>query len=161
MPLKRRPGKAHVSSELTTAEWSFLRDEPMPPDAGFDEQSASWAMAKWGDEDENTFREGRPSVRAMWQELGESITAEHAQASPGMRPSCWWRFDAPEQRRRLGSSAAEPSWPIGHATACPPAGNGHGGGRRARSSQVARSRAIRAIRRATKARPNSCDGMAC
>ena len=108
MPIKRRPGKVHVSSELTSAEHAFLHDQPLPPDAGFDEESAWWSMARWGDED--TFREGRPSVRAMWEAMGESIVEQWARERPGRRPACWWRYSSPVPRARL-SGTGEASWP--------------------------------------------------
>jgi hypothetical protein len=34
--------------------------------------------------------------------VGEQIVADWAQDNPGTRPLAWWRFDAPEPRKRLG-----------------------------------------------------------
>ena len=108
MPIKRRPGKIHVSGELTAVEMAFLRDEPLPPDAGFEADSAWWQMER-GDDDAG-FRPGRPSVRDMWSAMGADIVAEWVQDAPGTRPSCWWRC-ASEPRRRLDDGPGKPGWP--------------------------------------------------
>jgi hypothetical protein len=108
MPLKRRVGKMRVSGELTATELAFLEDRPLPPDADFEADSQWWSMEVH--DADPAFRPGRPSVSEMWRELGETITAEWAQDRPGRRPSSWWRFDAPEPRRRL-KGCGEASWP--------------------------------------------------
>ena len=95
MPIKRRPGKVHVSGDLTETEWAFLRDDPEPAEAAFGEW---WSMER----DDSCFRADRPNVADMWRKLGAQITAEHAATWPGSRPRCWWKYDAPEARRRLG-----------------------------------------------------------
>ncbi len=41
---------------------------------------------------------------ALWQEHGTAITAEWVARQPGTRPWGWWRFEAPEPRRRLGGT---------------------------------------------------------
>jgi hypothetical protein len=105
--LKRRAGKPHTSGELTEVELAYLEDRPLPPDASFDDDSAWWSMDR---DDGQIFRPDRPSVRDMWAAMGADIVAEWAQEHPGSRPSCWWRYAAPEPRRRL-SGRGEPSWP--------------------------------------------------
>jgi hypothetical protein len=110
MPLKRRVSKMHTSGELTDLEMRFLRDEPMPQDGSFEDDSAWWSMAD-RDDDHGAFRPGRPSVAQMWAAMGAEIVGEWAHDRPGRRPSCWWRFQAPnEPRRRLGGHGV-PSWP--------------------------------------------------
>ena len=42
------------------------------------------------------------AIRAAWNELRDSILADWAEEWPSSRPSAWWRYDAPEPRRRVG-----------------------------------------------------------
>jgi hypothetical protein len=42
------------------------------------------------------------SVREMWDALRDDILTEHAKRRPGTRPSAWWRFQATEERHRIG-----------------------------------------------------------
>ncbi len=104
MPVKRRPGKMHTSSELTAVEMAFLKSDSEPEEAAFGE----WMSLT---RDDDAFRPGRPPVRDMWRELGADIVQEHAQAAPGTRPSLWWKHDAPEGRRRLDDGPGKPGWP--------------------------------------------------
>ena len=41
-------------------------------------------------------------VRQWWLDHRDEILPEFIRAHPGCRPFAWWRFDAPEPRRRLG-----------------------------------------------------------
>jgi hypothetical protein len=41
-----------------------------------------------------------PEMRGDWQEHDHDITQRHIVEFPGTRPWGWWRFDAPERRRR-------------------------------------------------------------
>lgn len=39
-------------------------------------------------------------LRDTWEDIGDSLLAEHLAESPGSRPWAWWEFDAPEPRKR-------------------------------------------------------------
>ena len=113
MPVKRRAGKAHHSSELLPVELAFLRDEPLPDDCSFADDCAWWSMlgmaGGWGGPYEPRDPDGlmapkRPSISAMWAAVGRTIVEEWRQDAPGSRPRCWWLLTAPEPRRRLGGS---------------------------------------------------------
>ena len=41
-------------------------------------------------------------LRAAWNEVKDEILEAWAREQPGARPLHWWRYDAPEPRRRLG-----------------------------------------------------------
>jgi hypothetical protein len=110
--LKRRAGKVHTSGELIEVEMAYLEDRPLPPDASFEDDSAYWSMDR-DDGAQEAFRPGRPSVADMWQAMGADIVEEWLQERPGSRPAVWWRYDAPEPRRRLGG-VGEPGWPDLH-----------------------------------------------
>ena len=43
-------------------------------------------------------------LRAAWDEVKDQILEENARDYPGTRPLHWWRFNAPEARRRLGGT---------------------------------------------------------
>ena len=106
MPVKRRVAIARHPSELLPVEWAFLHDQREPEDAEF---GVWWSLCR-GDGDD-AFRPGRPSVSQMWAQLGAQITAEHVAEWPGSRPKCWWRYDAPEPRRRLDANPGQPGRP--------------------------------------------------
>ena len=40
----------------------------------------------------------------LWAEYGDAIVAEWISHSPGSRPWAWWKYTAPEPRRRLGGT---------------------------------------------------------
>ena len=42
-------------------------------------------------------------MRAAWEELGDELLDDWITKSPGTRPYAWWRYTAPERRRRIGS----------------------------------------------------------
>lgn len=41
-------------------------------------------------------------LAALWATHSERIVADHVADYPGTRPARWWRYDAPEPRKRLG-----------------------------------------------------------
>ena len=43
-------------------------------------------------------------VRALWTAHAAAIVSDWAEQRPGTRPSFWWKYDAPEQRQRLGGT---------------------------------------------------------
>jgi hypothetical protein len=88
MPVKRRVSKQR--EQISPAMLAFLRDEPMPEDAGI----AAW----WIESETNP----GPKASELWPEFRDEILADWIAEAPGTRPSMWWRLDAPEPRRRLG-----------------------------------------------------------
>jgi len=48
-------------------------------------------------------------LAAAWQDIGDDLTREHAAERPLSRPWGWWRFSAPQPRRRV-----EPGRPYTH-----------------------------------------------
>jgi hypothetical protein len=51
------------------------------------------------------FDEAERGWRRLWREHGREIVRLWAEHRPGRRPALWWRFDAPEPRRRLGGTS--------------------------------------------------------
>jgi hypothetical protein len=56
-------------------------------------QRSSWYYLNIHAEDEQ---------RAFWQANRDAVVAWYIKRRPGFRPLLWWRFDAPEPRRRVG-----------------------------------------------------------
>ena len=48
-------------------------------------------------------------LRALWESAREEVLSHFVSAHPGHRPRCWWRFDAPEPRQRIGGSGVASS----------------------------------------------------
>jgi hypothetical protein len=44
------------------------------------------------------------STEQLWADYGRDIVKWWINDQPGTRPRCWWRFSAPEPRRRLGGT---------------------------------------------------------
>ena len=74
--------------------WCLLNDQPLPDDAnpfvalGFDRRAAG----------------------VLWRAHREEILAGWIKRRRGTRPSCWWRFDAPQEPRLQVGGKGEP-WP--------------------------------------------------
>ncbi len=64
------------------AHWALLNDAPIPADAN--------RFARF------TFRE---KAADLWAQYRERILADWIEQHPGTRPSCWWKFDRPENKR--------------------------------------------------------------
>lgn len=47
-------------------------------------------------------RRDETALRALWQDHRAELLAEFVAEHPGSCPWAWWRFEAPEPRRRLG-----------------------------------------------------------
>ena len=43
--------------------------------------------------------------RTAWFEHGDELLADYIRENPGKRPWAWWRYEAPEPRRRLGGAS--------------------------------------------------------
>ena len=86
--ISRHRGGAHA---VDPAVWAVLHDEP----GGF------------------VFDESE--IGRAWRAFGSEILARWITKWPGTRPSCWWRFDAPEPRRRLGGHGTPSHGALAHA----------------------------------------------
>lgn len=78
--MARRRRKPAVSEYA----WAIMTDAPLPAGRRFEKYRL------------------RDRLPALWREHAAQILPAWIEAKPGTRPSCWWRFDAPENRRRLG-----------------------------------------------------------
>jgi len=62
----------------------------------------------FGREGTGTFDEER--ARQAWFEIGDELVAEHIHRNgAGTRPWAWWRWSAPEPRRRVDGGAERPA----------------------------------------------------
>lgn len=84
-------------------------------------------------EPQNPFTELRGVPREVWDAHKDAVLAEWARSNPGTRPTCWWKYDAPQelvegckgteyfayaaQRQRLGGRG-EPAWLHINITPC-------------------------------------------
>lgn len=84
MPRKKFSDKRR--STLTDGQVAYLRT----------------GVALPGSADIYFFKIDDEKVKAAWESVGADLTAECIKRSPGSRPWAWWRFDAPEPRRRVG-----------------------------------------------------------
>lgn len=41
------------------------------------------------------------ALRSLWEQYGSEILRDHITNHPGSRPWGWWRWDSPEQRKRV------------------------------------------------------------
>lgn len=82
MPVRKR--KDLRRADVTDEQESWLHGDDKA--AGF---------AKYAAEDE---------LAALWAAHSGRIVAEHVTDYPGTRPARWWRYEAPEPRRRLGGT---------------------------------------------------------
>jgi hypothetical protein len=89
MPRAEPPGREKKPTQATTLQLAILCDEPPPPGSDPFERF-SWGMA------------GTLTLRQAWRQNAEWIVGRWAEAHPGSRPKHWWRWDAPEPRKRLG-----------------------------------------------------------
>lgn len=86
MAYHKRKSRLRVVTDLSPAERALLYDEPV---AGIE----FYLLA--GNE---------AAVRALWRRQRDVVLAQWTREHPGTRPTLWWRFNAPEPRRRLGGT---------------------------------------------------------
>ncbi len=72
----------NIRPAISATYWALLNDEPLPIPHN-----------RW---------EEFTGVAALWPLFRDDILVNWIAAKPGGRPSCWWAYDAPEPRRRLG-----------------------------------------------------------
>ena len=94
MPVARRVAKVRSSaSEVDDLTWDIMADaievDDLPPG--------------WDGKLQVVFADvlPEPNLRTKWDTHGDGIVATWAKERPGTRPSCWWRWTAPEPRRVL------------------------------------------------------------
>ena len=99
MPVARRVAKARLTNaqDVDDQTWGILTDQITVDD--LPEEGWDRLVVKLAD----TLPE--PNLHTAWNTYREEIVAAWARDYPGTRPSCWWRWDAPEPERRV---VAEP-----------------------------------------------------
>ena len=86
---RARRGRTRAA-DVSQIAWALLTDQPPPdpPEGGgwelFILEGPGSGANAWG-----------PTLEDLWRAHGDAITADWAQAHPGTRPSCWWRWTAP------------------------------------------------------------------
>lgn len=107
---KRTRGRR--KSSVSPTVWALMNDQPFPPDGNKFERLILESSAA---------RTQGQSLQDYWLKYRDKILEEWISKKPGTRPSCWWRFDAPqwnnpeyegyhfqgtlkEPRRRLGGT---------------------------------------------------------
>ncbi len=91
-----RPRRARDrADELTDTEWNFINDGPL------DQADQMELLALRADQPNG--KTGR-TLKAIWRDHADDVIEAWIETRPGTRPSCWWRFDAREPRRRLGGT---------------------------------------------------------
>jgi hypothetical protein len=82
---------------ITPAQWAELRDEA-PPDGATEAERLIWDDARV------CHAQNRLTLQEAWRLVSGEVLAEWIPEHPGTRPAVWWRWDAPEPRRRLGGT---------------------------------------------------------
>jgi hypothetical protein len=91
MPVARRIPKVRLDVEVDPTTWAVMTDEIHPNELeGWDR-----LVVVFGD------TLPAPNFRTAWDAHADEIVATWARDHPGSRPSLWWRWTAPEQRRVL------------------------------------------------------------
>jgi len=89
--------------EIDEVSWRYLNDATTDQDR----QDHGWLMATLDFNLTDTAVEPPPtgkSTEQLWAEYGKDIVNWWIKDQPGTRPRCWWRFSAPEPRRRVGGT---------------------------------------------------------
>ena len=81
----RRPARVRHGPPIAAWLWARLRDEPCPAAASRWHQYFFAYAENFG-------------LQAAWEAHRDEILADWAEHSPGTRPTCFWRFDAPAHR---------------------------------------------------------------
>lgn len=108
MPTTRRRRSRGLVPGLSEYQRSYLLDQTSEPPHRDDVEAVGWYFFE-------KHLDGMPcSAAALWLANEPALLAEFTGASPGLRPSIWWRTRAPEPRRRLGGLGS----PIGRDLDC-------------------------------------------
>src|SRR5688572_9704602 len=89
----RRPRRRDADG-LSDVDWCILNDFPRPANV----DPAEWFTARddWYPHGMRLM-DGKPPLRDVWGEHRDVILERWIRERPGTRPTCWWRFDAPEE----------------------------------------------------------------
>src|ERR1041385_4597190 len=92
MPTNRVRRRRVHEAPISRVQWALLNDEPPPEDLdSYDEHIDEWCF--WDDTVAKNWSR-RPAAE-LWQEYGAPILERLIAENPGLRPTCWWRVDAP------------------------------------------------------------------
>ena len=102
---KPRPRREQVS-EIDEVSWRYLNDATTDQDR---EEPHCWLIDTL---DFNLTEKDFPvvpsptgkSTEQLWKEYGDEVIRWWIKDQPGTRPRCWWRYSAPEPRRRIGGT---------------------------------------------------------
>jgi hypothetical protein len=91
-------------SEIDPLVWRFLCDTNTPAD----EENHKWTLLGLRCDDENLVWPTPLSgtIRDVWKTHEPGILAWWAKEKAGTRPTCWWKYTAPEPRRPGESEAS-------------------------------------------------------
>jgi hypothetical protein len=96
---KPRPRRARSEAEIDEVSWRFLCDACTPEDY------KDWLTLTL-EYDEKEFAVVEPPTgkrtSELWAEFGGDVVAWWIKDRPGTRPWCWWKYSAPEPRKRVG-----------------------------------------------------------
>src|SRR5258708_3310247 len=96
----KRPRRNLGETGIDEVSWRYLHDATTPEDETADE--SKWLMLTLRF-NQTTVAEpptGKQTAQ-LWEEFGPNIVAWWAKENPGSRPKSWWKFTAPQPRRRL------------------------------------------------------------
>jgi hypothetical protein len=96
MPVARRAPKLR-NDDVPDVVWAVMLDELDPDDI-----EDGW------DRFEMMYPRQTGALATHWREHGADIVERWVEDHPGRRPSCWWRFDAPEPRQMAGEIETVP-----------------------------------------------------
>jgi hypothetical protein len=98
---KARPRRTRNDADIDELSWRFLCDAITPEDRVehkwllhtlyFNEKALAIVDPPTG-----------KSTSELWAEFREQVLEWWLKERPGTRPWCWWAYDAPERRRRVG-----------------------------------------------------------
>jgi hypothetical protein len=100
---KARPRRDRTEPEIDELSWRFLCDATTPED----EAEKNWHLLTLRFDEKELAVFPPPtgkSTSQLWAEFREQVLEWWLKERPGTRPWCWWRFDAPERRRRVGGT---------------------------------------------------------
>jgi hypothetical protein len=98
---KPRPRRDRDEIEIDPVSWRFLNDATTPGD----EAEHGWLLLTLEFNDLEYAIVQPPTGKRtsdLWAQYGPEIISWWAKEQPGTRPQTWWKFSAPEPRRRVG-----------------------------------------------------------
>jgi hypothetical protein len=97
---KPRPRRDRTEPEIDEQSWRFLCDAPTAEDLeSWLQHTLQFDLGEIGSI--VTPPTGK-TTSELWQQFGADVLAWWIKENPGTRPWCWWKFAAPEPRRRVG-----------------------------------------------------------